>query len=347
MKPVNLKRLAEELNLSVATVSRALNDRYDISQATKDRVRELASKLNYEPNPYASGLRRQKSKTIGVVVPEVANHFFSLAINGIEAVARANNYHVLIYLTHEDYERELAVTRLLANGRVEGVLVSVVNNGEDFSHLASLQERGVPLVFFDRVHEKMTTASVTTNDYESSYQATRHLLDNGCRCIAHLTVSERLSIGKRRMQGYIDALKANGIAYDEELVVHTQSNKEQDTQTIQALLLKRPDIDGFFASVESLAMCSYEACRNLGLTIPDDVKVIGFSNLDIASLLEPPLTTITQPAYAIGQEAAKILFKSIIKNMAATSAQNLELKSELIIRGSTGPTVKQVSAKMH
>ena len=345
MKSVNLKRLAEELNLSVATVSRALNDRYDISQPTKNRVRELARKLNYEPNPYASGLRRQKSKTIGVVIPEVANHFFSLAINGIEEVARANDYHVLIYLTHEDYEREVAVARLLASGRVEGVIISVASGNQDHTHLDSLQEKGVPLVFFDRVQEEIATAKVTTNDYESSYEATRHLLASGCRVIAHLTLSESISIGKRRMQGYVDALKASDIPYDEELVVHAVANKAQNIETIQALLLKRPDVDGFFASVESLAMYSYEACRNLGLVIPTDVKVIGFSNLETASLLDPPLTTITQPAYAIGKEAAKILFQAITKNVAVV-AQSLELKSELIVRGSTGASVSEVAAEV-
>lgn len=347
MKPVNLKRLAEELNLSVATVSRALNDRYDISQPTKDRVRELASKLNYEPNPYASGLRSQKSRTIGVVIPEVANHFFSLAINGIEEVARANDYHVLIYLTHEDYEREVSVARLLASGRVEGIMISVASGSQDYSHLDSLQEKGIPLVFFDRVHAETATANVTTNDYESSYEATRHLLDSGCRSVAHLTLSKNLSIGKRRMQGYIDALQASGIPYDEELVVHAQANKAQDIETIQELLLKRPDIDGFFASVESLAMCCYEACRNLNLSIPADIKVIGFSNLETASLLDPPLTTVTQPAYDIGKEAAKILFRAITKNTPIVASQSVELKSELIVRGSTGASVDVVAVKSH
>ncbi|SNC77688.1 transcriptional regulator, LacI family [Hymenobacter gelipurpurascens] len=335
MKPVNLKKLAEELNLSVATVSRALNDRYDISQLTKDRVRELATRLHYEPNPYASSLRRQKSKTIGVVIPEIANHFFSLAINGIEEVARDNNYHVLIYLTHEDYQRELSSMRLLAGGRVDGVLLSVASSSQDFAHLDMLRERGIPMVFFDRVYEDMATARVTTDDYDSSYRATRHLLEEGCRTIAYLTISHHLSIGKRRLQGYIDALRDSGLAYDESLVLPGQLDKTHDIAIIKELLESRPAIDGIFASVESLAMSSYEACRLLGRTIPQDIKILGFSNLEIASLLSPPLTTITQPAYAIGKEAAKILFQAVIKNKPISSNQSLEIKSELIVRGST------------
>jgi len=335
MKSVNLKKLAEELNLSIATVSRALNDRYDIAQATKDRVRELANKLNYEPNPYASSLRRQKSKTIGVVIPEVANHFFSLAINGIEEVARDNNYHVLIYLTHEEYQREAAIVRLLAGGRVDGVLLSVASKSPNLGHLDLLRERGIPLVFFDRVYDDMATAKVTTDDHDSGYKATRHLLDAGCRTIAHLTLAGSLSITRRRMQGYIDALRDHSLPFNESLVMHAQHSKSHDVQTIQDLLSQRPDIDGIFASVESLAMCSYEACRNLGRSIPGDIKVIGFSNLDMAALLNPPLTTITQPAYTIGKEAAKILFQAVTKNRPISSGHSLELKSELIAREST------------
>ncbi|OON68470.1 LacI family DNA-binding transcriptional regulator [Hymenobacter sp. CRA2] len=343
MKSVNLKKLAEELNLSVATVSRALNDRYDISQATKDRVRELANKLNYEPNPYASSLRRQRSKTIGVVIPEVANHFFSLAINGIEEVARNNNYHVLVYLTHEDYQQEASIVRLLAGGRVDGVLLSVASTSHDLGHLDMLRERGIPMVFFDRVYDDMATAKVTTDDYDSGYRATRHLLEVGCRSIAHLTLSPSLSISRRRMQGYIDALRDAGVPFDESLVLQGGTNRTQDIDAIEQLLRQRR-IDGIFASIESLAMCSYEACHNLGLRIPQDVKVIGFSNLEIASLLDPPLTTITQPAYSIGKEAARLLFQAITKNRPISLGHSQELKSELVIRASTSLEQSQARA---
>jgi LacI family transcriptional regulator len=344
MKSVNLKRLAEELNLSVATVSRALNDRYDISQATKDRVRELAAQLNYEPNPAASSLRRQRSGTIGVVVPEIANHFFSLAINGIEEIARQNNYHVLIYLTHEDYQRELDIVRLLAGGRADGVLISAASTSYTDAHLETLRERGIPVVFFDRVHQGPTNAQITTDDYDSGYKATRHLIDVGCRSIAHLTIAPTLSISRRRMQGYVDALLDGGLTYDNSLVLHSRGSKEQDVEMVQDLLRQRPNVDGVFAAVESLAVTTYEACRALDRRIPHDVRVIGFSNLEIASLLDPPLTTITQPAYAIGKEAAKVLFKAVLKNVPIASGHSLELKSELFIRASTFPAPKLVKS---
>ncbi|QIL77172.1 LacI family DNA-binding transcriptional regulator [Hymenobacter sp. HDW8] len=335
MEPVNLKRLAQELKLSVATVSRALNNSKSASQETKARVLAMAQKLNYEPNPHASSLRRHNSKTIGVILPEVTNPFFSLVINGIEEVARDNNYHVLIYLTHDNYQRELAITRLLVGGRIDGVLISVASTSQNFNHLDLLRQRNIPTVFFDRVYDGLDTAQVTTDNYESSYAATCHLIDNGCRTIAHLAVSNSLSIGRTRTQGYVAALHDNSIAFDDELMLHAQTTKHQDVTMIQGLLQRRPDIDGIFASVESLAMSSYEACQNLGLSIITDIKIIAFSNLEIASFLSPPLTTITQPAYTMGREAARILFEALLENTPILASHSLELKSKLIVRSST------------
>ena len=337
MKPVNQKRLAKELNLSVATVSRALNDRYDISQATKDRVNALAAELSYEPNPYASSLRRHKSYTIGVVIPQVANHFFSLVINGIEEIAQRNKYHVLIYLTHEDWRREAEIVRLLVGGRVDGVLASVAGTDKGSAHFDLLRERTIPAVFFDRVYADLDYPKVTTDDYESGYQATRHLLETGCRVVAHLTISENLTISQRRRQGYEAALRSYGLEPDEQLVLVGQANRVDDVRMIEELLQKYPAIDGVFAAVESLAISCYEACNKLGLRIGVAVKIIGFSNLDSVALLAPALTTITQPAYNIGREAASILFQTISKNQLISSRQSTELKSELFVRASTVP----------
>ena len=335
MKPVNLKRLAEELNLSIATVSRALQDSHEVSAATKDRVRALATQLNYEPNAYASSLRRNISKTIGVVIPKVANHFFALAINGIEEMARQSGYHVLIYLTHDDYAREVSIVQHLKGGRVDGILMSVASGTEDFAHLHSIKDSNLPIVFFDRVCEEIPTAKVTTNDYESSFQATEHLMAVGCRNIAHLVISGNLSIGRNRKQGYLDALAKHGLPEDPELVLSGTMDNEHNVELIRELLERRPDIDGVFASVERLAISTYHVCQQLGRRIPEDVKVISFSNLEAASLLSPPLSTITQPAYEIGREAAKILLRGIEKKKAILPGQSIVLNSQLFQRQST------------
>ncbi|OWP63689.1 LacI family transcriptional regulator [Hymenobacter amundsenii] len=336
MSSVNLKQLAQALDLSVSTVSRALNDSYEISAATKEKVQLLATQLGYQPNPYASSLRRQQSRTIGVIIPEVANNFFSLAINGIEEVARQNGYHVLIYLTHETFAQEQTIVQHLANGRVDGILISVSGETQDAAHFAKLRELNLPTVFFDRVCEEVATAKITTDDYDSGYRATRHLLDMGCRRIMHLTLAHHLSIGQKRMRGYLDALRDADLPFDDTLLIRGGPNAAQNTAHVRQLLEQDAHIDGIFASVESLAIAGYRACHQAGRRIPNDVKIIGFSNLEMADLLDPPLTTIRQPAYAIGKEAATLLFRALLKNQPILASQSLELKSELVVRASTG-----------
>ncbi|GAB3851631.1 LacI family DNA-binding transcriptional regulator [Hymenobacter terrigena] len=335
MSSVNLKQLAAHLGLAQSTVSRALRDSYEISTATCQRVQEVARQLNYTPNPYAGSLRNNVTKTIGLVLPEVDNHFFSLAINGIEEIAQQNGYHVLIYITHDSQEQEVAVSKYLTSGRVDGILVSLASGTVDITHLENLKEMGVPMVQFDRVSEKLNTATVTTDDFASGYNATEHLLKAGCRHIAHLQVAENLSIGSKRLQGYMAALEAHQVPYDASLVLDSNGSNDENLANIKNLLEQHPQIDGIFAAVERLALGSYRACQSLGKSIPDDVKIIGFSNMETASLLAPSLTTITQPAYAIGKEAARILFQAINKNKPVLPSQSLELKSELIVRASS------------
>jgi len=196
MGEINIKRLALELNLSAATVSRALRDSHEISSETKVRVLELAQKLNYEPNPFASSLRRQKSKTIAVIVPEIANNFFSLAINGIEEVARERDYHVLIYQTHESSKIETSFLMRLLSGRVDGILISLASEAVDKEQLKEVGEK-LPIVFFDRVHDDIEGVKITTDDYESAYNAVQHLIENGCKKIGYLLALNTLSTGKK------------------------------------------------------------------------------------------------------------------------------------------------------
>ena len=334
MESVNIKKLAQILNLSISAVSKALRDSHDISKETKEKVIALARELNYQPNPYASSLRKHKSKTIAVIIPEIANNYFALAINGIESIAQEKNYHVLIYLTHEDVKKEIALTKYLHGGRVDGVLISVSSTTTDYTHLHQLEENGLPIVFFDRVCDSFNTVKVTTDDYESSYLATKHLIDQGCKKPAHLAMSENISIGKKRMKGYIQALTDNGLPVDESLIIKCVNDDKQDFEMIKELLLKQKP-DGIFAAVEQYALGVYGVCRQLNLAIPKDVKVICFSNLKTASFLNPSLTTITQPAFEIGKEAAAILFKALDKKSFQLKDENIVLKSMLVQREST------------
>lgn len=335
MDQVNLKRLAKELNLAVSTVSRALSDSYDISEETKKKVLALAKDLNYQPNPFARSLRNRSSKTIAVILPEIANNYFSVAINGIEEIAQANDYHVLIYITHENFQKEAAIVKHLLNGRVDGILMSLSGGSSDTGHLTELQSSNIPVVFFDRISDTFDTVKVTTNNFESGYLATSHLLSRGSKKIAYLTFSADLSIEQQRMKGYLEAVENHGLVINGDLIVRCNTSAEESYQKIKELFRTDDRPDGVFASVESLAILAYEVCQELQLRIPEDVKIVGFSNLRTASLLSPALTTITQPAFNMGQEAAKALFEALKKPHIKMKNNTIVLRSNLIERRST------------
>ncbi len=332
---MNLRDLAKELNLSISSVSRALRDSKEISTATKQKVMAKAKELNYHANPFASNLRRQKSKTIAVVIPEIANNFFSLAINGAESYAQKKGFHVLIYQTHDDVQQEISIAKHLQNGRVDGVLISLSSQTNDTTHFQDLKNKGVPLVFFDRVAENIDVPKITTNDYESGYNAAQHLIENGCRKIAFLSISNNLSIANNRLKGYVDALKKHGLKKEKSFIINCDTDKEKNKTLIKNLLQSADRPDAIFACVEELAVSTYIICEELKLNIPRDVKIISFSNLQTAAILNPSLTTITQPAYEIGREAAAVLFKILDNKEAILPSKEIVLNSTLIVRKST------------
>ena len=341
MDNMNLKKLAQELNLSPSTVSRALRDSHEIGQETKDRVKALAAKLGFQPNPHASSLRQNKSKTIAVIIPEIQNNFFSQVMNGIEEVAQQKEYHVLIYLTHEDHRREKDILNLLRNGRVDGLMISVSNTTTSFEHLEACQESGMPLVFFDRVCENMEVPRVTTDDAEAAFKATEHLLKMGCKKIVFLSMSGNLSISRRRKSGYVKALTKYGLAGNE-IIMECGPDDETNRQYIRKLLQSEQKPDSIFAAVEKFAVNTYEVCQELHICVPQQLKVISFSNLSAAALFNPPLSTIVQPAYNIGREAAAVLFKIIDKKSLVLAERKIVLPSHLVVREST--TSKQYTA---
>lgn len=328
--------LAKELRLSVSTVSKVFTDSHEISEQTKQKVLELAKKLNYVPNPYASSLRKRKSKTIAVVLPEVADSFFSVAINGIESVAREKGYHVLIYLTHERFDREQAILTDFQSGRVDGVLISVSNETTNDAHISDMMQRGIPVVFFDRVCEETATTRITTNDRESGYLAAQHLIEQGCERIAYLTISERLSISRNRLTGCRQALAAHNLPFQDNDLVLCTDDEAENYAIIKKLLRRKDRPEGIIASVEKLTAGIYLACKELKVAIPEDIKVISFSNQSAAPILNPSLTTITQPAFEMGKMAASVLFNNLKKSDTSLKAETIIVPSVLIPRESTG-----------
>jgi len=332
---MNLKKLAEELNLSFSTVSKALRDSHEISESTKNRVVAKANELNYQVNPLASSFRKQKTKTIALIIPEVVNDFFGPVINGIESIAQEKGYHVLIYMTHEDRQKEISIFKLLQNGRVDGIMLSLSEQTCDITHLRELKEKGVPLILFDRITDQLDVTTVTTDNRAGGKRATEHLIERGCKRLAFLGISKTLSVSTGRMYGFLDALKENSINREDDMILCCDGDDNKNKEQIRKLL-KRPDRpDGIFASVETLAISTYEVCEELGLRIPRDLKVIAFSNSYLAALLNPSLTAIAQPAFEMGREAAAILVNLVEKKESRFRHQKTEIKSKLIVRNST------------
>lgn len=331
MNKIDIRYLAKELNLAISTVSRALRDSHEISPETKAKVFALAKRLNYQPNPNASGLRGQKSKIIAVVIPDMVNDFFSLVISGIEKITQAQGYHFLLYFTHGDHALEVSFINTLANGRVDGVLLSITDENNNNEHLEELNRKGIPLVLFDRVSERLDNVKVTSDNYESAVTATRHLIDTGCKKIAYLKVHKSIPVGTIRENGYLDALEK----YSKQpapLILECTNDNDEAFAAIRNMLEKEKP-DGIFASLEKLAVVCYRVCEQVQLKIPEDIKIISFSNLQTAALLNPSLTTITQPAFEIGETAARELLRIIRKKGGAKG--DVVLKSRLIERKST------------
>lgn len=333
---ISLKELAAELKLAPSTVSRALNDSYEISEATKKRVISMAEKLNYHANPFARSLRENKSKTIAVIIPERINNFFAQVVDGIEEIAQEHGYHLLIYNTHEDLERERKIVNLLLNGRADAIVMSVTSQTSDISHLQKLHDRGLPIVFFDRIRADIPTTKFITNDYESSYEATKHLIKQGCKKIGLLTLGKDLSISQERQRGYTEAILSEGLELNPGMTLYCSHDEESNVKLIEELLQSSDRPDGILSSAEKLAFATYQAVKRTKLRIPANVKLISFANSSIAGLLNPSLTTITQPALSIGNECAKLLIKKLTKpKNYELIDQVITIPSKLIIREST------------
>jgi LacI family transcriptional regulator len=334
MDRINIKKLAKELNVSPSTISRAFRGYSDINQETKERILSAANKLNYQPNIYASNLREMKSKNIAVIIPEIANNFFSQAIDGLERITREKGYNILIFRTENDFDKQVSFINQLNNGSVDGVIMSACGEANDHEYLQRLLRKNIPVVFFDRVYDDIAAPKVTTNDYESSFSGTRHLIECGCKRIAHLVIGKNFSLSNVRMAGYRDALQKSARPFEQELVLECGLDHKKNYGIIKkAFQTLKPD--GIFASVERLAFTTYQVCQDLEIAIPQAVKVLSFSSLEIASLLNPALTTITQPAYEMGTKAALLLFKALEQETEGPVTDHVVLKSKLIKRAST------------
>ncbi|WP_220392828.1 LacI family DNA-binding transcriptional regulator [Chitinophaga lutea] len=323
---VTIKDIAQQLKMAPSTVSRALRGSRDINPATRLLVQQVAEELRYTPNPIALSLKEKRSKIIGVIVPEIANNFCAATIGGIEDYAYRKGYHVVIFQSHEEYEREVQNVRLLTLRRIDGLIISLANNTRQFGHLEGLP---APVVMFDRVHDGIAGPRVVVDDCAGAFNGVTHLLSQGCRNIAILSMAPWLSTSQKRLQGYRDALAAHGIPVNEDLIVQSCETE----QAIQQLFDGTVRPDALFFSMERLALMSLRVLKRLGLRIPEDVAVAGFSDNPASDLFSPALTTIRQPTFEIGQRAAELLIDQI--EGTAVGAETVQLSTILDIRSSS------------
>lgn len=336
-EPVTIKDIAKALGLSTSTVSRALRDTHEISAATKKIVLAYAKEINYQPNPIALSLKERRSKAIGVVVSEVANSYFSQAINGIESIAYDRGYHVILSQTHESYDREVINVQHLASRSVDGLLVSLSSQTKDISHLTTLHDRGLPIVFFDRVAEEIETHKVIANNEKGAFEATNHLIKSGRRRIAHLTSSTQLSISIERLKGYEGALKANNIALNPAYIKHCPHGGmiyEEMENAIRELMALPEKPDAIFVAGDRLSTGCLSVFKNLKITVPKDMAIAGFSNSDVLDLFNPSLTSVRQPAFEIGKLATQMLLQLIESKYPVEEFEKKVLDTDLFVRDS-------------
>ena len=335
---LTIKDIAKVLGLSTSTVSRALRDSYEISAETKKLVLDYAEKNNYHANPIALSLKERRSRSIGVMVCEIANSFFSQTINGIESIAYKNGYNVIIAQSRESFEREMLNLQYLTSRSIDGLIISVSTETTDFTYLKELHQKGMPIVFFDRVVNEIDTHKVIAENFKGGYDATTHLIKCGYRRIASISNPPLLSITKERVAGYKTALSENGIEVDEALIKYCShggmifSEVEDAMNELFDLTIKP---DAIFTSADKLTTNCLRILKSKNILVPDDVGLIGFSNTDLTELLSPPLSIIKQPAFEMGEIATNLLLQVIESKKKVTEFETKTLSTELLIRGST------------
>lgn len=331
---VTIRDIALKLKISISTVSRALRNSPEIKLETRQKVMAMAEKLNYTPNVVAQSLRVNRTKTLGIVVPQLASHFFASNISGIQDTAYKRGYNVMICQSNENFEQEKSDIRTLISTRVDGLLISLSRETESYEHLQNLIDREIPFVLFDRITEGFPVSTVTVDDTLGAYKVTKHLLDQGCERIAFISGPEGMYICKKRIAGYVQALKESGISIDEDLIVYSDLTEESNKKLTDQLLGLEDKPDAIFAINDPVAIDVMKFLKSKGMKIPQDIALVGFTNMPVSDALEPSLSTVDQPAYEMGRLAANNLLDQLL-DPESFEPQDLVLDTELVIRNSS------------
>lgn len=337
-RAITIKDLAIALNLSTSSVSKALKGSHEISAETQAIVKEYAKQQNYRPNPIAQNLRKGKSKSIAVIVPNIDNNFFSQIINGIETVAFKKDYNVIVTQTHESYEREVLNTQHHFSRSVDGLLVSLSAETQNVDHFEQVQKNGLPIVFFDRVPEQIKTHKVISNNFQGAYDATLHLIEKGYKHIAQITSSNFLSITVERLAGYIKALEENNIEVNEKFIkycAHGGMIKEEIHEAINDLLSLKVKPDAILTASDRLSTTTLNILTQMKIKVPGQIALAGFTNSVNADIFGPPLTAVMQPAFEMGKTATELLIQIIESKRPVVYFEKLVLDTKVVIRESS------------
>ena len=307
----SLKDLAQELGVSIATVSRALRSSPEIGQDMQMKVKELAKRLNYRPNPFAQSLRKEAPRVIGVVVPNLVTHYYAAVLDGIEDEARKEGYSVISANTHEDTNAEIRAIDNFISLHVEGIIACLSQNTTDYSHFVEISNMGIPLVFFGRTCLSDRFSSVTANGDEAAFQATQHLIDTGSRRIAFIGGPNHLDMVKRRKHGYLEALRENRIPIDRDLVACEKIDYQWAMDATTRLLQQENRPDAILAFNDIITFAAFTAIKQQGLRIPEDVALIGFTDDVHAQYVTPRMSAIEDQSHLMGQTACRLLLKNI------------------------------------
>jgi LacI family transcriptional regulator len=334
-KEVTIYDIALKLDLSSATVSRGLQDNPAINKNTRKKIQDTARQMGYRHNTFASSLRKQKTNTIGVIVHELNSNFITSVLAGIEKVTTEAGYDLIIAHSSESYEKEAANALNLFHKRVDGLIASLAFNTTGLEHYTSFEEKGIPLIFFDRVEEKSDNTKVIIDNYKCGYQATQHLIEQGCKKIVLVTATLKRNVYAQRHKGYADALFDNGIAHDKNLVLIKDLSEQCGIEAAKEILKMKPLPDGAFITNDFSAAVCMQTLKEYGIRIPEDIAIVGFNNDAISKIVEPQLTTINYPGIDMGEIAARNLISHLRGQSNIKHTNTIVVRSDLIIRKSS------------
>ncbi|WP_296621721.1 LacI family DNA-binding transcriptional regulator [Marivirga sp.] len=341
---IRLKDIAEELGISIPSVSRALNNKPDIGKETKKKVFELAEKLHYQRNQFAINFKNQQSFIIGVIIPQIVHHFFSNVISGIINEAEKSGYSVMLYQSNESYESELKGVETFQRSMIDGLIISLSDNTVNVDHLKNLQSHNVPVVMIDKVSHKMESAKIICDDFKGAYYATEHLISLGKKKIAHITGSLEPYTTKERYKGFESAIRKHGLSLYPHLIKKCNLvSREEGYATTLNLLAKKELPDAIFCATDPTAIGAIQAIKDKGLKIPEDIAVMGFSDWKMSSIVDPPLSSVSQPDFEMGRKAIELITKEIQlkRDNKPVKYETHIMETSLVLRESTlGKKVK-------